>query len=222
MTAPHGARERTVPIYPALFFVAWIVALFTSSTASLNSLWRPLLLGILVVVIVQLVFSGIGRNRHLGAALVVMLFAALVGQTVVALIFGGIVIAFVGFGILKRLSISSLPWSPLTRLLNIVAVLTVGIALVSAATEGALTPIAARDTPRVATDRTLPDIYLVLLDAYPRSDTLASDFSIDNGLFLEQMRAMGFDLSANSHFELQPDVADTGVDVQRGPRLRPP
>jgi hypothetical protein len=62
----------------------------------------------------------------------------------------------------------------------------------------------------------LPDIYLVLLDAYPRSDTLASDFSIDNGPFPTDALD-GLDLSANSH-QLQPDGADPGLDVQCRPR----
>jgi hypothetical protein len=188
-----------VPIYPALFFAAWIVTLYADSTAALDALVRPLLVGLLVVVIAQLVISGVARNRDLGAALVMIIFAALVGFPTVALVFGGVLLALLAFGILRHLSLSSLPWSSLTRLLNIVAVITVAITLVTSATAGVLTPLAGRETPRAATDRALPDIYLVLLDAYPRSDTLATDFSFDNGPFIDQMRTMGFDLSANSH-----------------------
>lgn len=48
-----------------------------------------------------------------------------------------------------------------------------------------------------ATAHRLPDIYVVLLDGYPRADTLAS-FGHDNGPFLAELEARGFDVSDGS------------------------
>lgn len=44
-----------------------------------------------------------------------------------------------------------------------------------------------------AAERGLPDIYIILLDAYPRADTLASVFDYDNGPFIEKLTTWGFD-----------------------------
>ena len=43
-----------------------------------------------------------------------------------------------------------------------------------------------------------PDIYVILLDGYPRADTLARLFDFDNGPFLAALEAKGFDVSAGS------------------------
>ena len=42
------------------------------------------------------------------------------------------------------------------------------------------------------------DIVFILLDGYPRADRLATSFEFDNGPFLDQMAAVGFDVAARS------------------------
>ena len=78
----RGRRPRLefMPIYPALFFVAWIVTIFASSTASLQTLGRPLVVGLVIVVAVQLLTTAVARNRYLGAALVMVLFTTAGGD----------------------------------------------------------------------------------------------------------------------------------------------
>jgi hypothetical protein len=44
-----------------------------------------------------------------------------------------------------------------------------------------------------------PDIYLLMLDGYPRADTLAEDFAFDNGPFLDAMREEGFVVADEAH-----------------------
>ena len=44
-----------------------------------------------------------------------------------------------------------------------------------------------------------PNLYLVLLDAYPRRDTLMNDMGIDNGPFEDALAARGFDLYDDAH-----------------------
>lgn len=43
-----------------------------------------------------------------------------------------------------------------------------------------------------------PDIYVILLDGYPRADTLARLFDYDNTPFLDELRHRGFDVSAEA------------------------
>lgn len=38
----------------------------------------------------------------------------------------------------------------------------------------------------------LPDIYYIIVDSYVRSDSLKDDFGIDNSMFLDELRTMGF------------------------------
>lgn len=40
----------------------------------------------------------------------------------------------------------------------------------------------------------LPNIYVLLLDGYPRADSLADVYAYDNSTFLEQQRSYGFDV----------------------------
>ncbi|HET6746047.1 MAG TPA: hypothetical protein VFH90_09410 [Candidatus Limnocylindria bacterium] len=52
---------------------------------------------------------------------------------------------------------------------------------------------------RSAVVREGPDIYLILLDGYPRADVLAGQFAFDNSDFLEALGTRGFDVSTSSH-----------------------
>jgi hypothetical protein len=51
----------------------------------------------------------------------------------------------------------------------------------------------------VAAEGVLPDIYLLLLDGYPRADVLAHAFDIDNSAFLDALAERGFEVATDSH-----------------------
>jgi hypothetical protein len=44
-----------------------------------------------------------------------------------------------------------------------------------------------------------PDIYVLLLDGYPRADVLERRFDIDNSPFLDALRELGFDVASGNH-----------------------
>jgi hypothetical protein len=48
-------------------------------------------------------------------------------------------------------------------------------------------------------DRATPDIVILLLDGYPRSDVLGRRLSADNSSFLDALRERGFDVATTSH-----------------------
>ena len=59
--------------------------------------------------------------------------------------------------------------------------------------EGPVSPVTATEAA------TGPNIYLVLLDGYPRRDTLMNDMGIDNGPFEEALTERGFDVYDDAH-----------------------
>jgi hypothetical protein len=56
-----------------------------------------------------------------------------------------------------------------------------------------------REQVSVAPVSELPDIYVILLDGYPRADVLARRFGIDNSAFLGELSDLGFDVGTSSH-----------------------
>lgn len=44
----------------------------------------------------------------------------------------------------------------------------------------------------------LPDIYMILMDGYPRADVLERRFGIDNAPFIEELRSRGFEVADDS------------------------
>jgi hypothetical protein len=68
-----------------------------------------------------------------------------------------------------------------------------GVVRAALTLEGSIPPVTATRTA------TGPNIYLVLLDAYPRRDTLMNDMGIDNGPFEEALTERGFDVYDDSH-----------------------
>lgn len=55
--------------------------------------------------------------------------------------------------------------------------------------EGPVSPVSFEQTQE---HEARPDIYLIILDAYARADTLDSEFGFDNAPFLAEMEALGF------------------------------
>jgi hypothetical protein len=68
-----------------------------------------------------------------------------------------------------------------------------GVVRAYSSAEGPVTPVGATSTP------TGPNIYIVLLDGYPRRDTLMNDLGIDNGPFEEALADRGFDVYDDAH-----------------------
>jgi hypothetical protein len=59
--------------------------------------------------------------------------------------------------------------------------------------------LATRDPARQFAGRTLPDIYYIILDGYPRGDILQTRFNYNNHEFLDWLRSKGFFVAEESH-----------------------
>jgi hypothetical protein len=196
----RGRLTERVPAYPVLLVCAWLISLLSESGSSVQGLPRPLLVGVVLVLIVQVALSLVVRNRHVAAILVVLLELTVFGMIPVAL--AGSALLAVGMIIAARQhrTLGSLPLGTATRGLNVVLSIVLGLVVATSFQAGALTPpedLQAAAIAQGAPD--LPDIYLVLLDGYPRSDTLADDFAFDNEPFLASLGGSGFEVARHSH-----------------------
>lgn len=192
---------RLVPAYPTLLAVAFSIALFSESTAATQALVRPLLIGVLLVILAQAVASRALRSLHAGAAAVFLIELVLIGPLPWTFSAAAILAIGLGLGLAvhRQRARRPVPLDRLTHVLNVVLALTSILVLARAVAAGSLAipgPVGTltRDTPASA----LPDIYLVLLDGYPRSDTLAESFAFDNEPFLTRMSALGFETKRES------------------------
>jgi hypothetical protein len=199
--ATDGVPGRDpLPIYPVTFVIAWMVALLGESTAAVHALPRPLVFGAILVVIALIAFTLFLRNRHLAAILVLLVEMTLIGLGAAALLVGLVIAVSLAMDVRRRRPIGRGPWWVVTHGLNLLTVILLGIVLTRGFLEGTLSP-PERLGPaeRGPIQEGLPDIYLVLLDGYPRSDTLARDFGYDDTLFLETMGGLGFTTASESH-----------------------
>jgi hypothetical protein len=98
-----------------------------------------------------------------------------------------------------------------------------GVLTAQLVVDGRITPTIGIQTPRGQAAEGLPDIYVILLDAHPRADTLASEFGYNSDAFVQGMEAAGFDVASASrsnytataltltsmfHMQQLPDIAE--------------
>lgn len=186
-----------MPLYPLLIAAAFVISVYTDSTAIVEALPRPLLVAVVAAAVLLLVAGGVVRNRHFGGLIageLVLLFTVPILALVLA-IGAAVVLVLMAR---RRRRVRDLPFQTATRFLNAACALTLGLAVFGAASAGALDPTTRpASIPVVAGD--LPDIYLILLDGHPRADTIRSQFGFDERPFLDAMESLGFDVADQSH-----------------------
>ena len=208
--APTSGSQQTlwarVPLYPVIFAVALIFVGYVDSDISVFAALRPLLVVLGASIVITSLAALAVRNLQLGgliaAGLMLILRASDVvhgAQAVGLILLVGI--ALFWFARLRRAAM--LPSA--TRLLNVMslalAAIIVGQALLSGipgriAADVQLAPGRAPAPGIPTTDP--PDIYLLMLEDYPRADALVRRFGFDNSAFLNDLRARGFTVSTQS------------------------
>ncbi len=199
VTLPRLGIPRA-PIYPPLIVAAFVVGVYAASNVSLEALPRPLVVAVAFGVVLQLILSAVQRSADRGAFISMLVLFLLMGLAPVALIMS-VWLAIAAYVAIRRgRGLRTMPWLRATRILNVAAGLTVVLVVVNAAFAGAFS-LSNRpwDTPRGQAAAGLPDVYLIMLDGYPRSDTLATNFGLDNGPFLGAMKSLGFKVATASH-----------------------
>jgi hypothetical protein len=193
-------RITRFPIYPAAFAAAFVLVQFGVWNAPVEALPRPLIVAILSAVAVQVGATMVLRDPHRGAQLATVALLLVMAPEIAALaIVAWIVVARL-VAVRRRRGIATAPWQGATTILNGIAVAFLATSITSLALDGGFA--SAGDIGRTqqgSAPADAPDIYLLMLDGYPRADTLAKDFAYDNRPFLDQMTELGFDVATESH-----------------------
>jgi hypothetical protein len=194
-----GLRRALLAVAVAyLAFAGYILGRFANSAFPTFYLFRPLLLVIPLAIVMGLIAAWLARSRApLAAAAVVGLicfwatFARHWWQAAL-LVAGWLVVVLVVRRVGRSMPI--VPRAASTAATAFVLVFFVtGVARAVLSAEGPITPVTVTQTA------TGPNIYIVLLDGYPRRDTLMNDMGIDNGPFEDALAARGFDVYDDAH-----------------------
>jgi hypothetical protein len=190
-----------IPIYPPLFAAAFVLSRYVGSFEFGHVLIRPVIAICFLVCTVQLVGYATTRNAHVAAFVAALLFGLLVDVATAAI---AVVVANVPplVGLVQRRRLGRADWRGTTVALTVIGAITLGLSIGPAIERGrymspatGLVGIAGS----VAAAPEAPDVYVVMLDGYPRADTLQSEFAFDNAPFLRSMASLGFEVAARSH-----------------------
>ena len=181
-----------------LAFAGYILGRFANAAFPTFYLFRPLLLVIPLAILLGLLAAWLARSHAplaAGAAVGLISFwatfsrhwwqVALLGVAWLALVL-----------VVRRFGrpMPLIPRAASTAAMAFVLVFFItGVVRAVFSAEGPVSPVAATTTA------TGPNIYIVLLDGYPRRDTLMNDMGIDNGPFEEALAARGFDVYDDAH-----------------------
>jgi hypothetical protein len=192
-------RQAVVAVGVAyLAFAGYILGRFANAAFPTFYLFRPLLLVIPLAILIGLLAAWLARSHApltTGAAVGVICFWATFSRHWWQVALLGV--AWLALVLVARRFGRPLPLVPRAASTAMTAFILVffvtGIARAVMSAEGPVSPIAATRTA------TGPNIYIVLLDGYPRRDTLMNDMGIDNGPFEEALAARGFDVYDDAH-----------------------
>ena len=184
-----------VPAYPLLFAMTLLLLKMEQSWAPLQVLVRPLVVVLLVMATLQVVV-GLVVGMAIAAYFVSLLLLILV-EPFAALLVLLIVVVPLAWRSAKARHIATTDWSALKLPMNVMAAGALAAAVIGGVTGGwfFVVPATGSEASSVAAPADAPDIYLILLDGYPRSDALLHDVGLDNSPFLADMTELGFDVA---------------------------
>jgi hypothetical protein len=199
-------RLASVPVYPAAVAGVIVFASYLDADVSLHAAVRSFVLVVFAVACLTAVaVAALGPTR---GPLVVTAGILIVrsGDPLHAGYALALVVLVAATWVLARRVSEFLALRNTTRLLNLVSLLLAGATVLTAAVTGTLDRIDFGEGRPYADALGIeavghpgrPDIYLILLDGYPRADTLQRLFGFDNSPFLSELRSRGFEIAAGS------------------------
>jgi Sulfatase len=197
------AAAGSMPWYPAIVVVAFILDVWLTTSFDAAELGRPLVIGVVGGLAVTGLAIVLLRDRHQGGVVAAIATVAILGGDDLRIVGLGLAaIALVAILVWRdRTAGRTLPWARLTALGNLIAVVMLGA--VSAGGVGTLLSLGgsrATDTaaaPRIVAARP-PDVVILLLDAHGREDLLAEGYDEDISGFLGALESRGFEVSDRS------------------------
>ena len=186
-------RASLLVLAPSLFASSFVLTIYAESGSVLESLPRPVAIAAIGALAIQAIASGATRSGQRGAwvALAVLTTISFPVVGTIFVLSSGVLIAMA-----RARHFSVQPFASALGMMVLV------VFILSALRVGFAPAFQLSDlTRRGATPGTVgrgPDIFMLMLDAYPRSDTLA-DWGYDNSWFEQELATRGFDGAAASH-----------------------
>ena len=210
MSGPRWWRDERhlpwwrIPLYPTVIPCSFVLLVWGYARLPPSQLVRPLSVAFTLTLVVTLLLAALFADRErAGLAATAAALLVITTDERVALLAGIVVIAIVVEGLVHR-GRQAIVAGIATRLLNVVSavllvVVGLGLARVGAISQ-AIEDLAMTGLPGlgpIAADR--PDMFLILLDAYPgdRAARLATSFDAD--AFPAALRDRGFDVVHDAH-----------------------
>jgi hypothetical protein len=214
-------RAGQIPWHPLLLAVAIVLTAWFDAAVSPYAAFRPLLVAILIAGALTGIGALVARNWQLGGIAATVVIALLWSKQLIDAASGIIGRAGPIVGLVWILLIAAVvglvaylarrrKWTRdgATTFLNrgaaLLVVVAVGWGLISgrlAALVGDLRQGVPLDSWKGESDSAAgtPDMYVILLDGYPRADVLDYAFDIDNTAFVDALGERGFTVAPNSH-----------------------
>jgi hypothetical protein len=197
-----GGGWRLAPLLgPSAFAAAYVLISFANTPTPVTGLVRPLLIAALVPFTLTATIAMVtGRQAAaviFGTILVLALSEGWLALAVVAITIAWALVVMLG----RKLRGAALPPLRIERIAHLTGVFGALFALVSGvfAIPAAAASIGLGfDTPPGNATAGDPDILVLLLDGYPRSDVLSEAFGYDNSSFEADLGRLGFTVSEGS------------------------
>ncbi len=195
-----------MPFYPVLLALALVAVAYIQTDVSVLAVLRTLGVVLVGSVALFLVAWLVARNRHLAALIAAAAIVLLRTSDWPHMLFA---VLLLGLGVGVLVFFARIRNTPLlsgaTTLLNTGAVALALVLVAQAVVSGIPGRIAAdvRPLPTAsggtpAGSDPPPDMYVIMLEDYPRADTLSRLFAYDNSAFLGGLKSDGFTVAANS------------------------
>lgn len=183
----------TGPFYGVLLAPTLVLAIYADNHASPDHLYRPLAASLLVSVAAVGVLGISTRRWHAASFFVslAILLAAGLDQWIWALLVPWMFLF--GRAWLRKEPLGVVP--QLTRPLNVIVAVWLAIAAIGAIAVSLPPDLLPTEPVAVSPG---PNVYVVLLDGYPRADSLQEYFEFDNRPFLEALEDRGFNVATRS------------------------
>lgn len=191
-----GPRDRLITAAPTLFALALVLTVYADSGSALEALPRPLAVAAIGALAVQLVAS-IGLRSVRSGSLAALMVLGVVVSPLWGITAAVVAVAVILFGRWRQF-----PTTGVVSFAGTVAAIAFTIALARVVVSPAFDLADLRRVgPVVGGEPVLadpPDIFLIMLDGYPRSDTLAG-WGYQNAWFTQAMTERGFSVAGASH-----------------------
>ena len=195
------AARLLAVVHPALLGLAWTLSTYLATGTPTWALWRPAAITVIIALGVQVAVSATLRRGVTAALVASIVVLGLTATWLFALPLAGVVAWWL---IVNRVRASrqrpAIPIRFLDQLSSGVGFVAIVLTLLLA-WQTALTPDVPTGPPGSSGEPASPhppDIYMVLLDGYPRADVLESRFGIDIGPFVDALEERGFEVHAQS------------------------